>query len=80
MNFYVYAHAHARNKHVRVHTGRCGYCNEGKGRLPIQQLDNRWYGPYYTLEAAQAFAKTLKIKDTRACQTCLWGSKPASTW
>jgi len=78
MNYYVYANY--SNRRVRVHTGRCGYCNEGKGKSPTRYSKDKWHGPLDTLEVAQAFAKKLKVEDTLACQICLLGSKPASTW
>ena len=70
MSFYVYESDTDRK--VRVHAGHCSYCNEGKGRQLIQQLNkSRWHGPYLTLAEAQTFAKSLKRKSTRNCSTCL---------
>lgn len=71
MNFYVYEDD--QTERVRVHTGRCGQCHEGKGKKPSRQPSNRWHGPYATLADARAFAKTLQKKDTDVCGTCLRG-------
>lgn len=72
---YYYVYEFGPNKHVRIHEGNCGHCNGGKGRKPTQHPDSKWYGPYRTLAAAQAFAKTLKRKNTNACGVCLPGRK-----
>jgi len=53
MPFYVYENWTAEHKAV-VHTGRCGYCNDGKGchRLKLGKKNGRWLGPFPTLEKA----------------------------
>lgn len=74
MNYYV--HADSQNKKARIHLGSCKYCKQGKGMSHFSQLpDKRWYGPYDTLESAQALAKTLPVKDIRTCGHCLDGRR-----
>jgi hypothetical protein len=77
MSFYV--HLDYGRGYVRVHAGSCTYCKEGKASISSKSK-NRWYGPYETLEEAQAFAKNLKRRSTRACKLCLPNSKPLYTW
>lgn len=78
MNYYVYEDD--MTDRVRVHTGDCGQCNEGKGKKPSRQPSNRWHGPFDTLTEAEAFAKTLHKKNTGNCGNCLREGKRAHTW
>ena len=77
MNYYVYEDD--SNRKIRVHAGSCKNCNEGKGKQLPGKL-NQWHGPYDTLAAAQAFAKSLRKRNTRTCQNCLPDRKPVSAW
>jgi len=69
MNFYVYEDD--QTKRVRVHTGNCKNCNEGKGRKPTRDSTKRWHGPYGTRAEAQAVALRLNKKYTATCKVCL---------
>ncbi len=73
MNFYVYEDDTRRL--LRVHTGHCQYCNDGQGRKLTHSFNKRWHGPYVTLTEAQAFATSLKRKNTRTCAACLNGKR-----
>jgi hypothetical protein len=78
MNYYVYKSD--SKKQVRVHAGSCIYCKEGTVISVLSQSRNGWHGPFETLAQAQALAKSLELKDIRACRTCLPKVKPVYTW
>lgn len=69
MNFYVYEDT--INRRIRVHVGSCTYCKEGNGMNATRLSENRWHGPFATLEEAQVLAQSLKRKNTRTCLSCL---------
>lgn len=69
MSFYVYENwTHDR---VRIHSGGCGYCNEGRGTQPHDSGRNgMWHGPFEDRDAAYRKATQLRRTDTKACGTC----------
>ena len=69
MGFWIYENF--GNKRARIHDGECRYCNHGDGVGGNKDNDDdKWHGPFDTFAEAEAVAKSLGHKDTRACGTC----------
>jgi hypothetical protein len=69
--YLVYENWQAERKAV-VHKSNCGHANEGHNRLQDYTAPNdRWYGYFYTLNEAIAFATLLPNRQFKMCGTCL---------
>ena len=72
MSFWIYENF--GSKRARIHASDCRYCNNGAGvGGDATNDDDKWHGPFAAFAEADAAAKALGQKDTRACGVC----KPA---
>jgi TIR domain len=67
-NYYVYEDD-PTNK-AKIHMATCPYCRDGKGIKATRLQDNRWHGPFTTLQEAEKLAYRLNKKNTERCKTC----------
>ena len=56
---------------VRVHRAICAHCNDGRGRYVTRRPDNRWHGPFPTMQEAIDKALGTGKRDVKGCGTCL---------
>jgi len=57
---------------ARVHRSSCSHCNEGRGIHGNPSGKNsKWHGPFETVAAADAKAKSLRRNITDRCRSCV---------
>ena len=56
---------------ARIHKAECVYCNDGQGIKGSRLADNRWHGPFETLEEAVRRAKRTGRRDAKGGGCCL---------
>ena len=56
---------------ARVHESTCPYCKDGQGTRGSRLSNNRWHGPYTTLDEATSVALKMERRDTKGCGHCL---------
>ncbi len=56
---------------ARIHESICVYCNDGSGLKGSRLPDNRWHGPFESLESAIGIALDTGHSDIRGCGFCL---------
>ncbi len=56
-----------------IHKSTCGHCNDGRGRKASRLSDNRWHGPFASLQEAIDMALGTRRKTVRTCGACLRG-------
>jgi hypothetical protein len=68
--YYVYQEV--KQHRVRIHVGKCGHCNDGRGKVYSgrPRVTGKWYGPYDYDEACRV-AEGLGVPDTKPCQHCM---------
>ncbi len=55
---------------AKIHFADCGYCNNGAGIKGTRLNNNRWHGPFTTLQEAEEVAQRTKKKDISKCTIC----------
>ena len=53
-----------------VHAESCGFCKYGKGLRGRRLPNNRWHGPFESVEKAFAIARVTGRRDYRGCEPC----------
>ena len=68
--YYVYQDVN--QDRVRIHAGKCGHCNDGRGKVYSgrSRVTGKWHGPYDYDEAFRV-ANGLAALDTGPCQHCM---------
>ena len=55
---------------AKIHFADCSYCNNGAGVKGTRLSDNRWHGPFTTLQEAEEVAQRTKKKNISKCKVC----------
>jgi hypothetical protein len=73
MSWWVYENwTVVRGGKARVHSGRCGFCRDGKGiHKDTSGRNGKWHGPFESREIAFRYAKTLNRARTDFCNYCV---------
>ena len=53
-----------------VHKDWCRFCNYGYGLRGRRLPDNRWHGPFESVEDAFAKARSTGRRENRGCKIC----------
>ena len=56
---------------VRVHKATCSFCNDGKGIKGSRLPDNRWHGPFETVQKACDKALSTGRLNIKGCGSCM---------
>jgi hypothetical protein len=79
MSFYIYENWRAGPRKAVIHRGRCGYCNEGRGRAGgYDPTHAKWHGPYTDLIEARRESDRLRpvLRFECKCVTSLSQPNP----
>lgn len=61
---------------AKIHFSHCSYCKNGYGTKGTRLNDNRWHGPFDTLQEAEKVAQRTGKKNVSKCKFCEKNMRP----